>query len=166
MREVRVMTHTIFVFYFPKALRYIARVGIPGSTWLWYENLIVWGVLLLLVAVFILTAKYITVIGEHDFSDAFGFFGIKVVTEKKRFKKLNKIVITKGSYSQNINTRSSSRQLDWTDYTGTLIYDDTESLDLITIDDKNQLFNELKVYASFLRVGIEDTTGRLIFSPS
>ncbi|HZY82297.1 MAG TPA: hypothetical protein VFE50_22385 [Cyclobacteriaceae bacterium] len=160
------MSHTISLYYFPKGLRYTAPIEILGSIWLWYENYVVWGVILLLVGIFILTAKYITVIGEHEFSDAFGFFGIKIVTEKKKFKKLNKIVITKGSYSQNINTRSSSRQLDWTDYTGTLIYDDDQSLDLVTTEDKSQLVNELKVYASFLRVSIEDSTGRLIFSPS
>jgi hypothetical protein len=160
------MTHTISLYYFPKGLRYTAPVLLLLSAWLMYEHRFVWGVLLALISAFILTARYVTRIAEHEFSDEFAFFGINIVTEKKRFRKLNKIVITKGNYSQNINTRASARQLDWSDYTGTLIYDDTQSLDLVTTQDKHDLVNELKVYASFLKIPIEDATGALIFSPS
>jgi hypothetical protein len=159
------MTHTISLYYFPKGLRYTSPLILAVAGYLLYDGFRVWGLLLLVVTIFILTAKYITAIGKNEFTDAFGVFGLAVVTEKKHFSQLNKIVITKGSYSQMVNTRASSRQLDWTDYTGTLIYDGTQSLDLVTTDDKDQLLNELRVYATSLGVAIEDPTGRQIFSP-
>jgi len=163
------MTRTISLYYFPKGLRYVTPFSIVLGAFLIYLDYRVWGSVLLILSAFILTAKYITIIdlGKKEIIDAFRFFAISVGQEQKRFHKLNRIIITKGNYSQTINTRAQSRQLDWSDYTGTLIYDDIATLDLVTTQDKDKLVNDLKIYATSLTVSIEDSaTGRLIFSPS
>jgi len=139
-------------------MRYTAVAIILGALYLVFLKYLVFGILLILLSIFILTAQYVTIIdaGKKKLIDAFVFYGIRIVTEKSSFAILHKIVITKGKYSQNINTRAMSRQLDWTDYTGTLIYDDTGSLDLLTREDKKELMDALRVYAGALHVGIED----------
>ena len=156
------MTHTISIYYFPKGLRYTTVLLILGACYLIYIDHAVWGVLIALLCVFVLTAQYITIIDVDNkyFVDAFQFYGINMGAERKKFTVLNKIVITKGKYSQNINTRSMSRQLVWTDFTGTLIYDDIGTLDLLTREDKKELVDALRVYASALHVEIEDQSIR------
>ncbi len=152
------MKHTISIYYFPKGLRYTAVLFIPVAGYLVFIGYPIWAVVVALVTIFIFTAQYVTIIDSANkyLIDAFAFYGINIVTERKRFASLDKIVITKGSYSQSINTRASSRQLDWTDYTGTLIYDDKGTLDLLTREDKKELVIALKVYAGALGVAIED----------
>lgn len=152
------MTHTIKIYYFPKGMRYTSAALLLAALYLMYLGYVVWGVLMWVMIFFILTAQYVTIIdsGSRNFVDAFSFFGIVITTEKRSFTTLDKIIITKGNYSKRITTRSTDRQLDWTDYTGTLIYDDVGELDLVTRQSKAELVEALKVYATALSVGIED----------
>jgi hypothetical protein len=115
-------------------------------------------VIIVLITIFILTAQFTTVIdtGRKEFIDAFSFYGMSVGKERKQFRELNKIVITKGQYKQNINTRSQSRTLRWTDYTATLIYDNGRILDLVTREDKSDVIVFAKLYSTALGIGIED----------
>jgi hypothetical protein len=48
-------------------------------------------------------------------------------------------------------------QVDWTDYTGTLILDNG-ALDLITHTNKNELLHALKEFSDFLKVDVQDRT--------
>lgn len=154
------MTHTIKIFYFPKAMRYSTVAILPAAAWLTYTGHWKWAIILVIIGAFILTAQYITTIdvANKKFIDAFSFFGMPFNTEQTTFKNLDKIVITKGNYSQKVNTRSSLRQYDWSDYTGTLIYDNRGTLDLLTHEDKKVLIEALRVYANALNVPIEDNS--------
>ena len=58
--------------------------------------------------------------------------GIPLNEEKRNFSVLDRIIITKSNNAQKVNTRAQSRQLNWTDYTATLLIDDNDSLDLLT----------------------------------
>ena len=82
----------------------------------------------------------------------------KVQEERTKFKKLEKIVIRKDNHSQMLNSRSRSRQLDWASFTGTLIADDKNALDLLTRTSKKQLIKGLKEFAGFLKVDVENQT--------
>jgi hypothetical protein len=156
------MSVKISIPYFPLAMRYTAIALLLGSGWLAYIGYYKVAVVMVILCIFIFTAKYITTIdlNKHEYIDAFGFFGIGLQTEKKTFDKINHIVVTKGHYVHNINTRSSSRTLDWSDYTGTLIYDDTGELTLVTHQDKAALMKTLYVYATALKCEIEDRSVR------
>ena len=119
-----------------------------------------WAGVLTLLGVIILTTKYVTVIDldKKEYRDFLSLLWIPVEEERTKFKKLDKIVITKDSHSQMLNSRSRSRQLDWASFTATLIADDRHSLDLLTRTNKKELIKGLKEFADFLRVEIEDQT--------
>jgi hypothetical protein len=122
----------------------------------------IWAGILIILAIIILTTEYVTEIDieKKQYRDYLSFLAIHLSEERRLFSRIEKIVITKGNYSQTINTRVQSRQLDWLDYTGTLIFD-VGSLDLLTRTDKSQLIIGLKEFAEYCKVGIEDqSTGR------
>jgi hypothetical protein len=148
----------ISLYYFPLGLRYtsIALLGLAG--WLLHISYFGLAVVAILICVFVLTAQYVTTIDleARRYIDAFTFYGIDIDNEKRSFNKINRIEVTKGNYSQKISTRSSDRQLDWADYTGTLIYDDIGELTLVTHEDKKQLMKTLLVYATALKCEIDD----------
>jgi hypothetical protein len=131
-----------------------------GTAYLVYTEHWKWAIVVALMSAFIFTAQYVTTIdvSNRRFIDAFSFFGIAIDTEKTSYKTLDKIVITKGNYSQKATTRSTDRQIHWSDYTGTLIYDHSGALDLLTRQDKKELVEALKIYASALQVDIEDNS--------
>ena len=59
------------------------------------------------------------------------------------------------------NTRVQSRQMEWADYTATLVMDKNITLDLVTRTDKQELMKGLKEFSDFLQVDVEDqTTGQ------
>ncbi len=75
--------------------------------------------------------------------------GLSLNVEAKSYNELKKIVITKGSYAQTLNSRIQSRQLDWIDFTATLVMDNG-TLDLITRNDKDLLVRGTREFARFL----------------
>lgn len=154
------MIKKIIIPYFPKAMKYATPLIAALGIYLIFTNYPIWGILLLLPCPFILTTNYATEIDFDDkvYRDYLVTLGIRLNKEEKRFNHIDRIIITKGNYSQTLNTRIQSRQMNWSDYTGTLIHDGNGKLDLLTRTDKDELVKELVAYAAFLKVGIEDRT--------
>jgi len=152
------MTKKIVIPYFSLFFKYLTPFIFGGSIYLFVKGYPAWAVILILFGVIVLTTKYVTEIdmGNKRYYDYLAFLGMKLNNETQRFEQLIKIVITKGNYSQTINTRVQSRQLDWSDYTATLIFDHGKTLDLLTRNDKHELLVGLKPFAAFLNVDVED----------
>ena len=160
------MTKKITIPYFPQGIKYVTPLILVGVFYLALINYYGWSVILVLLIGIILTTKYVTEINLNDkkYVDYLSLLWIPLNVETKTFNHLDRIVITKGNHAQTINTTSliiairvQSRQLDWSDYTGTLITDNG-TLDLLTRNSKRELMIGLKEFAEFLNVGIEDRT--------
>ncbi len=119
-----------------------------------------WGLVSVLFVVMILTTYYVTEIDlqAKQYNDYLYFFSFNLNEEKKKFDSLDCIIITKAKLTKNVNTRFQSTQFRRTEYTGTLIHDETETLDLVTTEDKQELLKKLKEFAAFLNVDVEDRT--------
>lgn len=157
------MTKKLTIPYFPKELRYLTPFALLVALYLFWVGFLIWGVLIILVSVIIFTTHYVTEIdlGKRQYNDFISMIGIPMSQEKSQFQNLDRIVITKGRYAQTINTRVQSRQIDWVDYTATLVVDGGRPLDLVTKVDKQELMLGLKDLAGFLQVPVEDrTTGQ------
>ena len=154
------MIKKITIPYFPKGLKYVTPLFFGTGIYLIIIRYPIWGVLLILVGAIIVTTNYVTEINlkERTYRDYLSLLGLTLNEKSKTFNKMDRIVITKGNYSQTINTRAQSRQLDWSDYTGTLILDNDDTLDLLTRNDKKELIKGLKEFTDFLKVGVEDRT--------
>lgn len=148
-------------WYFPVALRFASPVVAGGGVYLIIIGHPVWGSLLILLALIMMTTRYVTQIdpSSKTYDDYLFFLGLPLNREKNSFRQMDRIIITKGNYSQTINTRAQSRQLDWSDYTATLLFDHG-TLDLITMNDKHKLVVYLKELSRFLEVEVEDRTMR------
>jgi len=153
------MTRSIRIPYFPKELRYISPLAVGAAGYLFYLAHPIWAVLILLVTLLIFTTHYVTEINlaKKSYRDYLSLLGLPLNVEARTYNELLKIVITKGSYAQTLNSRIQSRQLDWTDYTATLVMDNG-TLDLITRNDKELLIRGTRAFAQFLNVGMEDLT--------
>src|SRR5260221_8334969 len=154
------MTKKITIPYFPKGLKYTTPLCFVAETYLILLRYPIWGAVLILTGAIIVTTNYVTEINlkEKSYRDYLSLLGLTLNEESKTFNTIDRIIITKGRYSQTINTRVQSRQLDWSDYTGTLILDNDATLNLLTKNDKKELLKGLKEFTDFLKVGIEDRT--------
>jgi hypothetical protein len=154
------MTKKIIIPYFPKGLKFITPLLVGAGVWLMVIQHPIWGALPILLSAIILTTSYVTEINlsEKSYRDYVSMIGVKLNIEESRFKQLDRIVITKGNYAQMINTRVQSRQMDWADYTGTLLMDSDVTLDLLTRTDKQELLQGIKEFSDFLQVDVEDQT--------
>ena len=153
------MTKKITIPYFPQGIKYVTPLILGGAFYLASINYYSWSVILVLLIGIILTTKYVTEINLNDkkYVDYLSLLWIPLNVETKTFNRVDRIVITKGNHAQMINTRAQSRQMDWSDYTGTLITDNSK-LDLLTRNSKRELIIGIKEFAEFLNVGIEDRT--------
>lgn len=154
------MTKKIFIPYFHKGLKFTTPIFFGSGIYLIYLNHPLWGVLVVMTGLIILTTRYVTEINLktkvcRDYLECLSF---SFDEEIKDLKRIDHIVITKGDYSQMMNTRSRSRQLDWVDYTGTLLFENNQTLTLLTKNNKEDLIKGLKEFADFLQVGVEDQT--------
>jgi hypothetical protein len=140
-------------------MRYITPPLFGGAIYLIATTHYVWGTLAALLGLVILTTHYATEIdlSKKVYQDYLFLLGMRLEKEEKRFKHIDRLIVTKGNYSQTLNSRISSRQMDWSDYTGKLITD-SDVLDLLTHTDKRSLILGLAPFAEFLKVGIEDRT--------
>jgi len=156
------MTKKISIPYFPGGLKYITPIFFGAGIYLAVEEYPVWGVLLILMGAAILTTKYVTEIdlNENVYHDYISMIFIPLDKESKQFNALDRIVIAKGDYAQTVNTRAQSRQFEFTDFTATLVFDDGDTLDLLTKNSKKELVVGLKEFVDFLQVGVEDRSGR------
>ena len=153
------MTKKIFIPYFPKFMKYGTPLLFGGAGYLFYTSHPIWSSLLILFGIIVLTTKYVREINLADksYDDYLLFLWIPLNRDKKHFKSANLIVVTKGNFSHGVNTPIQSVQVDWTDYTGTLILDN-DTLDLITHTNKKQLLHALKEFSDFLNVDVQDRT--------
>jgi hypothetical protein len=154
------MKKKIVVPYFPTGIKYSAPLIILVGMYLLFTGHFVWAFVLILLGIIILTTKYVTEINlsEKYYEDYLFFLGLKVQPEMNRFNAVDRIIVTKGSYSQRVVSRIQSRQINWSEYTATLLFDSGDSLDLLSVQDKHDLIKSLKDYADFLKVGVEDRT--------
>ena len=153
------MKKKIAIAYFPLGLKYATPLVFGAGIYLASLGHYGWCIVLILLGVVILTTNYVTEINLTDkkYNDYLSLLWIPLGEETNRFNSLDRIVVTKGNYSQMLNIRWRSRQLDWSDYTATLIMDNG-TLDLLTRNSKKELIGGLKEFAEFLNVGIEDRT--------
>ena len=153
------MVKKISIPYFPVPIKYSTPLPFAGGIYLFINGNMFWSAVLMLLCVVIFTTNYITEIdlAGSAYRDYLFFLGLKLNEEKKKFKSIDRIVVSKGNYSQTVNTRVQSRQMDWSDYTGTLLVDNG-TLDLLTRNDKEDLLRGLKEFSDFLKVGVEDRT--------
>lgn len=152
------MKKRITTAYFPTGLKYCTPLLFAGALFL--IGYPVWAGILVLAGIIILTTHYGTEIDLADktYQDYLSFLWMKFNPETGEFKQVEKIVITKGNYAQNVQTRVQSRTMAWSDYTGTLIFAEDHTLDLLTDTDKKELIKKLKEFAVFLSIKVEDHT--------
>lgn len=153
------MTKKIFIPYFPMVMKYATPLLFGGAGYLFYRDHFVWASLLVLFGIIILTTKYVTEInlGDKSYDDYLLFLWIPLNRDRQRFKSADMIIVTRGTFTHGGNTMTQTIQVDWTDYTGTLILDNG-ALDLITHTNKNELLHALKEFSDFLKVDVQDRT--------
>jgi len=153
------MIKKIIIPYFPKAMKYGTPLLFGAGGYLFMIEHPIWALILVVLGVIVLTTNYVTEINlaEKSYDDYLSFLWIPMNRDKKRFKHIDRIVISKCNYSQTLSSRIQSRQMDWTDYTGTLIMDN-DTLDLVTHTDKKELLHALRKFSDFLKVDVEDRT--------
>jgi len=150
----------ISIPYFPTGVKYATPLPLALGIYLLTMGYPVWTGVLVLLTIIVLTTSYVTEINldKKEYRDFVSFLGMQFEEEKMKFNKVDKIVITKDNHSQMLNSRSRSRQLDWSSFTGTLIVDDNKTLDLLTRTDKGELIRGLREFIDFLKVDVEDQT--------
>lgn len=153
------MIKNLVLPYFPKPMKYATPFLFSGGIFLLVADHPVWATLLVLLSIIILTTNYVTEINlnERSFDDYLLLLWIPLNRDRKRFKLLKYISITKGNHAQTVNTRAQSRQVDWSDFTATLLFDN-DSLDLITNTNKKELLYALREFSDFLKVDVQDNT--------
>lgn len=161
------MRHTIRLYYFPKGLRYTTPVFFLLAAFIAFPGYWIAAIAIVVVSVFIITAQHVTLIdtGAKQFVDAFGFYGINFVRERKRFGRLDTIILTKERFEQQLNSRARSTTMRWSEYTATLLYDGDRALDLATREDKSEVVEFANVYSQLLNVGVEDRSIAAVSRP-
>lgn len=157
------MTKKIITPYFPKGLKFIAPIICFTGLFIAFSGLYIFGLSIAVICVLIMTTNYVTEIDltAKVIDDYMTIVWIDFNHESRIFQTIDKIVINKGNYAQNVQSRVQSRTMQWSDYTATLILnDETRTIDLLTRTDKKDLLLELKSYSDFLKVGVEDHTTR------
>jgi hypothetical protein len=150
------------IAYFPKGLKFTTPLIFAGAILLGFSGHYFWTVVLVILCLIILTTYYVTEIDldKRQYHDYLTIAGIAMNNESQSFSQLDRIVITKGSYAQTVNTRVQSRQMDWSDYTATVLFDRDITLDLLTRNDKHELLVALKKMIATLPIDVEDRCGR------
>ena len=138
---------------------------VGAGAYVWFIGYPYWILVSFLLCLIILTAKYVTEIDleKKECNDYLSIVWIPFDQEVLKFNSLYRIVIVKANHSQMLNSRSRSRQLDWESFTGTLLFDDNKTLDLLTRNDKHDLLKDLKEFADCLKVEVEDRTTNQYF---
>ena len=152
------MTKKIIIPYFPRFFKFLTPLLGGGSIYLLAKGQPIWAAILFLAGLVVVTTNYVTEIdmANRRYNDYLSFLWMRLNNETQNFERLVKIIITKANHSQTINTRVQSRQLDWSDFTATLLFDHGKTLDLLTRNDKHELLRGLKPFAEFLNVDVED----------
>lgn len=151
---------SIRIPYFPKELRYLTPLGFALAGYVIWAGLPILGGIVLLVSLTILNVHYVTELDleKRNYHDYLSFFGIPLNSDRSSFRDLNRIIISKGRYHQNVNSRIRSGTISWVDYTATLLVDNGTPLNLLTRNDKGELLLALRDLAKFLGTPVEDHT--------
>jgi hypothetical protein len=162
IKHVTRMTKKIIIPYFPIGLKYATPLFFGVGIYLLFKGYYILASISILSAIIILTTYYITEISmEHKrYVDYISLAGLRLGVESTTFNRLDRIVITKGNNSQQVNSQLHFRTMEWTEYTATLLFDNRKTLDLITNMDKSKLVKGIRQFAAFLEVRIEDRTGK------
>jgi hypothetical protein len=150
----------VTVPYFSKGMKYFTPVPVGGAAYLIFIGHPIWAGILILLAVMILTTQYVTEIDpdKKEYRDYFSFLSFNLDEEKSSFTTIDKIIITKENHSHMLNSRSRSRQLDWSMFTASLVLDGDKKLDLLTRNERADLLKEVKGFAEALKTEVEDQT--------
>jgi hypothetical protein len=160
MKPERTNVKKITTPYFPKGFKFAAPLVLVGGLYLTYIKHEIWGSFFILAGIIILTTHYATqinLVGKR-YHDYLFFLGLRLNSESGTFRSIEKIVITKGDYEETITTMIQSRDIEFSDYTGTIVFSGNHKLDLLTDMDKKRLLKRIKEFAVFLKVGVEDRT--------
>lgn len=155
------MTKKVVTPYFPTGMKFVVGLVFIVGLYLAFGNHLILGIVIMAVCAVAVTINYVTEIDldEKHYSDYLSIAGMKTNEESRTFTTIHHVIITKGNYSQKIQTRVQSRQMDWSDYTATLLFDD-DKLDILTRSKKRELLLEIKPLVEFLNVGVEDCCSR------
>jgi hypothetical protein len=154
------MKKRIVIPYFPIELKYSSVLLAVAAVYLIINGNLIWSSILILLASVFLTTEYVTELNlkENSIEDYLSVLWIPFDKDIVKYNTMERIIIQKGNYAQTINTRAQSRQMDWSDFTGTLVYDNNRVLDLLTKNKKSELLKGIKEVAIFLNVEVEDCT--------
>ncbi len=159
------MEKSISIFYFPKAIRLLAGLGMLTSIYFLFQQQLFIAAGLFLAGAFVLTARYVTSVNINHkvIQDYFTFCGIKSSKEEISYSVLEKIAITKQQKGYTANSRSRERQVKWSQFDAHLIYDDQKSFKLLTENSKSELLKNLTSLIAFLGLQVEDQTAHVPF---
>ena len=155
------MTKKIVTPYFSTGMKFFAGIVFLVGFSISFANHPILGIVIMVACVLAVTINYVTEIDldKKYYSDYLSIAGMKVNDETRSFTAIHQIMITKGNYSQKVQTRVQSRQVNWSEYTATLLFDD-DKLDILTRREKRELLLEIKPLVEFLNVGVEDRCSR------
>jgi hypothetical protein len=146
--------------YFPVALKYCTPLLVAAGIYGWVRGYPIACAIAVVASIVVLTTNYVTEIDlqKKQCRDYLSLFWIPFGNQVIAFNRADRIIIQKERHSQTLNSRSRSRQLNWSSFTGTLILDNEKELELLTTTTKSELVKGLKEFADFLNVAVEDMT--------
>ena len=146
--------------FFPVWFKWFAPFFLLVSIRLYFVSYPVWGSILLAFSIILFTTEYVTKIDlrKRHYADYLFFLGLRLNLDESDFDRPLKIVITKENQSTMVVQQASVRQMDWTDFNGILFFETGKPLTLSSRHKKSELIKDLKEYALFLDVYVEDQT--------
>ncbi|SNS99156.1 hypothetical protein SAMN05421640_1919 [Ekhidna lutea] len=144
--------------YFSAGLRYTFLIILsPPIVYVtfWHQFYILAGILSIVVFG-LLTTKYVTTIDKKNnkIHDQFHVFFIRT-GRTIGYRQLQYIQISKERHTYNANQRSRDRTADFALYTGTLMYDENESLEITTKSEFSWFGSEMNRLAEELQIPIQ-----------
>jgi hypothetical protein len=160
----------IKIRYFPKTLILVTPSALLLGTYFYYGYYSLAGMTIglmgVLVGILTMTTFYVTIfdLKTRVYKDYISIFGLGFNHQKKGFRKIEKIVITREHHKHTVRFPGAEPYLvNWREFTAVLLHDN-DRLELMTKKDKKTLIKEVKHIADFFKVGIEDNTVRQPYS--
>jgi hypothetical protein len=146
--------------YFPSGFRYATILMLAGALFLFAGGHWIWGSVLVVVSVIILTSRYVTEIHTEAkrYDEHISVMGIRFSPESTAFERLNKIVVTKQNFTQTMNSRVQSAQHRYSMFTATLLHDASGRLELISKRDREEVLKEARELGGAIGVPVDDRT--------
>ena len=146
--------------YFPMELKYGSVLFVLGGIYLAFTGHIIWGPVLILSGLILFSTEYVTEfdVESRQITDFLSCCWLRFNKDEIRYSRIDKIVIVKATFAQTVNTRAQSRQLDWSEFTARILFDQNDPFDLLTRNRKHDLLLAIKEVALFLKADVEDLT--------